>query len=103
MNPLVLANAEDLQQAIEEKLKSVGVAQRARNRAMAMVALAGGCLQAMQELEAMIGSSGPRLEELRNMLIATERIGWWIGELYPWLHTFATVLVDTEPDSGESD
>jgi len=97
----VLADLQEFWQAIEDRLRGVGVRRRAENKALHIVALAASCLQARREVESMVGSTAPPLEELWRVLAAAERVGWWIDETYPWLHALVLRLLDGDGETQD--
>jgi len=97
----LLHGSLELRQRIEERLFGSGVKRSAGPKAGALVALAASCVQVRREIAAMAESMGPPLPELRRVLGATERVGWWIDETYPWLKTLVKRLLWEEQEEEE--
>ena len=100
--PLV-KDAADLKTRLEKKLYNVGVTRTAGPKAAALVALAESIVRLRWEIATMAASDGPPIPEQWRVLIAAERVGWWIDETLPWLRPLAIWLVDHAEEEEEEE
>ncbi len=87
-----LPGIDSLSRSIETKLAPFA-GRNAWKKAEAIVLLAGTCHRARSRVQEMAAAKGAPLEDLHRVSVAAERMGWWVSEVYSWLHPLIVKLI----------